>query len=182
MDLTKFRTRDFALYDPNLKTGINGTIVPAVSSDYPAIIYIGSSYFESFATWPGAKFSFGFDMGKNGTEGTDTLLATAPLACKALKDGKLAYWELGNEPDLFKTSTPDTKRPANWTESDYVTEWLSKTQLIKRQMAKACSEELADAKYISPSFAGLTNSLDPVKTWQDGLDKNKNIMINSMHK
>ncbi|KAJ5538578.1 hypothetical protein N7494_008057 [Penicillium frequentans] len=176
-------TQDFALYDPNLKTGINGTVVPAISTDYPSIVYIGPSYFESYATWPDTKFSFGFDMGKNGTEGMDTLLATAPLACKALKDGKLAYWEMGNEPDLFKTSAPDTKRPANWTESDYVTEWLSKTRLVKRQIAKACPEMAKDTEYqyIAPSFAGIGNSLDPVKTWQEGLDTYHDIKLNSMH-
>ncbi|KAJ5769363.1 hypothetical protein N7520_003922 [Penicillium odoratum] len=175
-------TQDFALYDANLRTGINGTVVPAVSTDYPSIVSIGPSFFESYATWPDTKFSFGFDMGKNGTAGMDTLLATAPLACKALK-GKLAYWEMGNEPDLFKTSTPDTKRPANWTESDYVNEWLSKTRLVRRQIAKACPEMTTEAQYqyISPSFAGLTNSLDPVKTWQDGLDTDHDIKLNSMH-
>ena len=85
--------RDLALYDPNLKTSINGTVVPSLSTDYPSIIYIGDSYFESYATWPRTKFSHGFNLGKNGTTGMKTLLATVPLACRALKDGKLAYWE-----------------------------------------------------------------------------------------
>ena len=154
------------------------------STDYPSIIYIGPSYFESYATWPGAKFSFGFDMGKNGTEGRNTLLGTAPLACKALKDGKFAYWEMGNEPDLFSGTTPYSKRPANWAESDYVTEWLSKAQLVKRQIAKACPEMAKEGafKFIAPSFAGLTNSLDPLTTWKDGLDTNHDIKLNSMHK
>ncbi|KAJ5917815.1 hypothetical protein N7454_010190 [Penicillium verhagenii] len=176
-------TQDFALYDPNLKTGINGTVVPAISTDYPSIVYIGPSFFESYATWPDTKFSFGFDLAKNGTEGMDTLLATAPLACKALKGGKLAYWEMGNEPDLYKSSATDTKRPANWSESDYVTEWLSKTRLVKRQIAKACPEMAthAEYRYLAPSFAGLTNSLDPVTTWEDGLDADGDIMLNSMH-
>ncbi|KAJ5116011.1 hypothetical protein N7456_000359 [Penicillium angulare] len=172
-------TQDFALYDPHLKTGINGTVVPSVSEDYPSIISIGPSFFESYATWPETKFSFGFDMGQNGTKAMNTLLGTAPLACKALANGKIAYWEMGNEPDLF---TGD-KRPANWTESDYVTEWLSKSQLVKRQIAKACPELAKDEgiKFIAPSFAGISNDLDAVTTWEDGLDDHHDIEINSMH-
>jgi hypothetical protein len=172
------------LYDPSLKTSINGTVVPAVSSDYPSIIFIGPSYFESYSTLPGVKFSHGFNMGKNGTVGMDTLLATVPLACNALKGGKLAYWEIGNEPDLFKTTKPDSVRPANWTESDYVTEWLAKKRAIRRQLTKSCPEMATDAKYkyIAPSFAGLTNSLDAIKTWQDGINVDRTIALNSMHK
>ncbi|KAJ5718235.1 hypothetical protein N7488_003881 [Penicillium malachiteum] len=175
-------TQDLTLYDPNLKTAINGTYLADVSTDYPAFAFIGPSFFESYATWPGAKFSFGFNLGANGTVGRKNLIETASVACKALK-GKLAYWELGNEPDLFTSTTPYTKRPPSWDESDYVAEWLSKTELIKRQMAKTCPEFATDAdyKYIAPSFAGLTNALDPLTTWQDGLDTDHDIKLNSMH-
>ncbi|KAJ5766551.1 uncharacterized protein N7511_004167 [Penicillium nucicola] len=176
-------TQDLALYDPDLKTGIQGTYVPAVSEDYPSIVSYGPSYFESYSTWPGVKFSHGFNMGKNGTVGMDNLIATVPLACKALKDGKLAYWEIGNEPDLFKTTTPNSVRPTSWSESDYVTEWLAKAQVVKRQLKKSCPEMADEAKYkyLAPSFAGLTNSLDPLKTWKSGLDTVHNIGLNSMH-
>ncbi|CAI7669380.1 unnamed protein product [Penicillium bialowiezense] len=175
--------RDLALYDPSLKTQINGTVVPAVSSDYPSIIFIGSSYFESYSTLPGVKFSHGFNMGNNGTRGMETLLATVPLACKALGGGKLAYWEIGNEPDLFKTTTPNSVRPPTWTESDYVTEWLERERAIRSQLKKSCPEMATDSryKYIAPSFAGLTNSLDAVRTWQGGINKDKTIALNSMH-
>ncbi|KAK5790255.1 hypothetical protein VI817_007542 [Penicillium citrinum] len=173
-------TQDLALYDANLKTSINGTVVPSLSTDYPSIIYIGDSYFESYKTWPRTKFSHGFNLGKNGTTGMKTLLATVPLACKALKDGKLAYWELGNEPDLF---VDYPVRPADWNEKSYVDEWLSKTKVIKRQLRKSCPELATenDYKYIAPSFAGLTNSLDPFKVWQVGLNDDHDIGLNSMH-
>jgi hypothetical protein len=123
-------------------------------------------------------------MGKNGTAGMENLIATVPLACKALKGGKLAYWEIGNEPDLFKTTTPYSVRPTSWTEEDYVTEWLAKAQAVKRQLKKSCPEMATEAeyKYLAPSFAGLTNSLNPLKTWQSGLDEEHNIGLNSMHK
>jgi len=110
-----------------------------------------------------------------------TLLATVPLACKALKDEKLAYWELGNEPDLF---VDYPARPADWNEKSYVDEWLSKTRVIKRQLRKSCPDLVTgkELKYIAPSFAGLTNSLDPLKVWQVGLNDDHDIGLNSMHK
>ena len=147
-------------------------------------MYIGSSYFDSYSTWPNTKFVHGFNLGKNGSEGLDSLLATVPLACKALGGGKLAYWELGNEPDLYKTSAQGPVRPANWTAQDYVNEWLDKTRLIKSTMAQSCPELAANAsyRYIAPSFGGVTNSLDPVTTWEDGLDTDQDIALDSVHK
>lgn len=155
-----------------------------MSNDYPYILYIGPSYFESYSTWPGTKFSHGFNMGKNDTAAMDTLLATVPLACKALQNGKLMDWELGNEPDLFKTTTPHAVRPADWSDSDYVAEWLSKTRAMKRTMAKSCPDMATAStyQYLAPSFAGLTTSLNAVTTWQDGLDADQDISLNSMHK
>ncbi|KAJ9315701.1 CAZyme family GH79 [Paecilomyces variotii] len=176
-------TQDYALYDPSLKSATYGTIVPSKSTDYPTILSIGPSYFESYATWPGTKFSHGFNLGKNGSEGTDTLLATVPLACKALQGGKLAYWELGNEPDLYKTSAQGPVRPSNWTEKDYVDEWLTKTRLIKSALEKSCPDMVNDSKYqyIAPSFAGVSNSLNPVTTWREGLNTDHDIALNSEH-
>ncbi|KAJ5153369.1 Glycoside hydrolase superfamily [Penicillium canariense] len=172
-------TQDFALYDPNLKTQINGTVVLSESADYPSIISIGPSFFEAYETWPGTKFSHGFNLGKNTTEAMDTLIATVPLACKALSNGRLAHWELGNEPDLFKGKV----RPSTWLESDYVGEWLSKSRIIKRQLSQACPGMVTKGayKYLAPSFAGTGNKLDPVKTWEVGLDTDHDIGMNSMH-
>jgi hypothetical protein len=123
-------------------------------------------------------------MGKNTTAAKDSLLATVPLACKALKDGKLMHWEFGNEPDLFSTTRPYPVRPADWSEQDYVNNWLSGTQMIRRKLAKSCPEMASDEmfKLIAPSFAGVHSSLDPVKTWEEGLDSDKDIALNSMHK
>ncbi|KAJ5624233.1 hypothetical protein N7510_000542 [Penicillium lagena] len=176
-------TQDFALYDPNLKTATNGTIVPAKSTDYPYLLSIGPSFFESYSTWPDTKFSHGFNLGKNGTAAVESLLATVPLACKALADGKLMHWELGNEPDLYIDGGAFSARPENWTESDYVTNWLTNERAIKQKMAHACPEMATDSAYtyLAPSFGGINNGLDPVKTWSDGLDSDKNIRLNSMH-
>jgi hypothetical protein len=151
-----------------------------VSSDYPYIISIGPSYFEAYNTWPGAKFSHGFNLGKNTTAAMNTLISTVPLACKALSNGNFAHWEMGNEPDLFTGQV----RPANWTEQDYVDEWLSKTRIVQRQLSKACPDMAHGEyyKYLAPSFAGPSNRLNPVKTWQDGLNSDNDVGMNSMHK
>lgn len=114
----------------------------------------------------------------------DSLLEVVPLACKALENGRLAYWELGNEPDLYKTSSQGRVRPSWWNETDYVDEWVNKTRIIREKMAETCPDLASDAKYkyIAPSFAGVTNSLNPVVTWRDGLDVDHNIALNSEHK
>ncbi|RAL12296.1 glycosyl hydrolase family 79 C-terminal domain-containing protein [Aspergillus homomorphus CBS 101889] len=175
-------TQDFALYDPNQKTATNGTYVPSISKDYPLILTIGPSFFESYATWPGARFIHGFDLGRNTTANFASTLSTVPVVCRALADGKLAYWELGNEPDLYKTSAQGAVRPASWSERDYVDEWVNKTTALRKKMRESgCAPDLAEAKYIAPSFAGVSNSLNPVVTWESGLGRKRNIALNSEH-
>ena len=104
--------------------------------------------------------------------------------CKALEGGKLLHWELGNEPDLYKTSAQGHVRPMNWTEQDYVDEWLHWTRAIKVALADACPDLAMNKSYTyyAPSFAGVSNSLNPIVTWEDGLDTDKDIAIISSHK
>ncbi|KAF3406866.1 Beta-glucuronidase [Talaromyces pinophilus] len=176
-------TQDYALYNASLEYAVNGTVVPSKSVDYPYIIYIGPSFFESYSTWPNTRFIHGFNLAKNDSKSLQSLLDTVPLACRALQDGKLAYWELGNEPDLYKTSSQGVVRPANWTEQDYVDEWLTKSRDIRHALAEACPELATESnyKYIAPSFAGISNSLKPIATWKDGLNSDHNIALNSEH-
>lgn len=152
-----------------------------MSVDYPYIVYIGPSFFESYSTWPNTRFIHGFNLAKNSSEALKSLLDTVPLVCQALQGGKLASWELGNEPDLYKTSQV---RPANWTEQDYVDEWLTKSRDIRHALAEACPELATNSnyKYIAPSFAGISNSLQPIATWKDGLSTDHDIALNSEHK
>ncbi|KAL3444834.1 hypothetical protein BJX65DRAFT_310424 [Aspergillus insuetus] len=173
-------TQDYALFDPDLKVATNGTIIPSISTDWPRILYIGPSFFESYSTWPGTKFIHGFNLGKNSTEDLKLLLDTVPLACEALQDGKLANWELGNEPDLFRTSGNGIVRPGNWTEQAYVNEWQTKVEMLTQKMREYCPQ-LAEKKWMAPSFAGVTNSLNPVVTWREGLNAKRNIALNSEH-
>jgi hypothetical protein len=171
-------TQDYAVYDADLKVATSGSYT-AASADYPTILSIGKSYFESYHTWPNTKFIHGFNMGRNASIAYDTLIKTSQLACEALKGGKLEYWELGNEPDLFKTSAQGPVRPRTWDEQAYVDEWLNKTSTIRAQVTRYCTDE--PYSYIAPSFAGTKNSLDPVKPWHLGLDKNHDIAQISSH-
>jgi hypothetical protein len=179
-------TQDYALYNSSLKEAINGTYNLARSADYPTTIFIGPSYFESYHTWPNTKFSHGFNLGLGGnnTAGWETLLETVPLACKALGGGKLLWWEYGNEPDLYSTSSQGPVRPPTWDEPTYVEQWLNGSRAIKSQLEKYCPDLASKNNYgyLSPSFAGVSNHLKPVKTFADGLDADKDIKLISIHK
>jgi hypothetical protein len=169
------------VFDESLNSAIVGIVDPAKSPDYPTTITIGPAYFESYLTWPDTQFVHGFNLGKNSTVARRGLLESLPFACKALGGGRLAYWELGNEPDLFKRSSV---RPADWNEQDYAIEWLTWTRRIRDAMQHSCPELAANRsyQYYAPSFAGTGgNGLDPVLAWESGLDADKDIALISSH-
>ncbi|EGR49630.1 glycoside hydrolase family 79 [Trichoderma reesei QM6a] len=178
-------TQDYALYNASQETSLVGIVNPSRSPDYPTTIHIGPSYFESYGTWPGVKFSHGFNLGLGGnrSEGWQTLSDTVPLACKALSHGNLYTWEYGNEPDLFSTSAQGPVRPSSWNESTYVWQWLNGTAEIKKQIVKHCPALalFGEPTFMAPSFAGTGNHLKAIPAFQDGLDKNKNIEYFSTH-
>ncbi len=153
------------------------------SSDYPTTISIGPAYFNSYSTWPGVSYLHGFNLGKNGSIGYETLMGTVPLVCKALAGDKLVYWQLGNEPDLYKTSSQGPVRPAWWNEAYYVDEWLNKTDFIRSLVQQNCPEVIDEGKFkfYAPSFAGTGNSLNMIRTWDAGLDSENDIAFIDSH-
>lgn len=175
--------RDYATFNASLEPALIGIIQPNVSTDYPHILTIGPKYYESFQTWPDTKFTYGFNLAKNGSANRASLLSSVPYACKALNHGNLLYWELGNEPDLYKTSSQGAVRPPTWNEQDYVNEWLNGTRSIRQTMQKTCPKLTTNAayKYYAPSFAGTSNSLNPIVTWEDDLDADKDIAVITSH-
>ncbi|KAI1392759.1 glycoside hydrolase family 79 protein [Hypoxylon trugodes] len=177
-------TQDYAIFNSELTIALNGTYNLSRSADYPTTIEIGPSYFESYETWPDVKFSHGFNLGGNhDNRKLATLLATVPLACKAIGKDKLYLWEYGNEPDLFATSSQGPVRPSNYNESDYVAEWLEGTRAIKRVLKDACPDLVSNDTYgyLAPSFAGTSNHLKAPLTWADGLDEDGDIKLFSSH-
>lgn len=115
--------------------------------------------------------------------GYDTLVGTVPLVCKALTGDKLAYWELGNEPDLYKTSSQGVVRPSSWDEAAYAEEWLNKTELMRQLVQANCPEVIQQGKFrfYAPNFAGTNNSLNLLKAWQAGLDNDNDIAFIDSH-
>ncbi|KAF2200027.1 hypothetical protein GQ43DRAFT_441953 [Delitschia confertaspora ATCC 74209] len=177
-------TQDYALYDANLTTATRGVYIPSISLDYPRQLWIGPSFFESYNTWPGTKFIHGFNLAINGSTAITSTESIVPLACKALSNDNFLYWEMGNEPDLFKTSAQGIMRPKSWNEKDFAREWTGWVERVKKVVWEKCGEEWQDEekfKWIAPSFAGTTNSLDAVKSWQAGLNKSKDIALFSSH-
>ncbi|KAL1865293.1 hypothetical protein VTK73DRAFT_5294 [Phialemonium thermophilum] len=178
-------TQDYALYNASLPFALNGTYNLNKSPDYPTTIFIGPSYFESYSTWNATKFSHGFNLGLGGnnSEGWQTLLDTAPLACKALSHDNFYLWEYGNEPDLYSTSAQGPVRPSNWNETTYVSQWLNGTRHILERIQQHCPELAAKASYgyMAPSLAGTNGHLKAIVAWQDGLNTDKDIKMFSTH-
>ncbi|KAI0126520.1 glycoside hydrolase family 79 protein [Xylariales sp. AK1849] len=177
-------TQDYAIYNEDLDVPIEGSINPNRSQDYPTTIEIGPAYFEAYSTWPNVKFSHGFNLGgNNDSRVLDTLRQTIPLACKALSNGNLYWWEYGNEPDLYATSSQGPVRPSDYNESDYVNEWLTGTRMIKEGLEANCPELVYNNTYgyLAPSFAGTNNHLKAPLAWSDGINIDSNIKYYSTH-
>ena len=178
-------TQDYALYNASLDVGLVGIVNPALSSDYPTTVWIGPAFFESYQTWPGARFSHGFNLahGANSAAGWQTLVDTAPLACKAIGSSGHYTWEYGNEPNDYATSmTPS--RPPSWNESEYVSQWLNGTREIQKQMRIHCPD-LAYGDYLdfmAPSYDDRVTNLKAWVVWKDGLDKYADMRWYSVHK
>ncbi|OAA54973.1 glycoside hydrolase family 79 protein [Niveomyces insectorum RCEF 264] len=155
-------TQDYALYNASLPWAVNGTFNRSRSADYPTTVAIGPSFFESYRTWAGVRFSHGFNLALAPTPaGWQTLLATVPLVCQALgpdggsKNGssnssssnssslthhRLYTWEYGNEPDLLSTSAQGPTRPPMWNESTYVAQWRNGTRQIWQLVQQHCPD------------------------------------------
>lgn len=176
-------TQDYALYNSSLQEAINGTYDPKKSNDYPTTIYIGDSFFESYNTWPGVKFSHGFNLAKGAVsaEGWETLVRTAPLACKALSNNNLDVWEYGNEPNNFPTSAQGPTRPKTWSAKDYTNEWLNGTREITKQIGEHCPK-LRGSAFMAPSYDDRVSNLNASQVWSYGLDERRNIKWYSVHK
>ncbi|KAK4938874.1 hypothetical protein LTR10_020781 [Elasticomyces elasticus] len=176
-------TQDYATFNSTQTQALVGTFNFSRSADYPTTISIGPSYFDSYSTWPNVTFLHGFNLAKNGSVGYDTLVGEVPLVCKALDTIKLAYFQLGNEPDLYKTSSQGPVRPSWWNETDYVEEWLNKTRLIRQIVQQDCPDVITQGKFkfYAPSFGGAGNSLNLITTWNAGLDTDNDIAFIDSH-
>ncbi|KPI35447.1 Beta-glucuronidase [Cyphellophora attinorum] len=159
-------TQDYATVNASQEAALIGSYDFNKSKDYPTTISIGPAYFESYNTWPGYEYIHGLNMGKNGTIGYQTLVQSIPLICKALPVDKLAT-----------SPTTELERIC------YVAEYIEKTRLIRDTVKLNCPEVIESGKlrYYSPSFAGTSNSLNIIKTFQVGLDEDGGIAFIDSH-
>jgi len=174
---TAFKTdrsliRDQISLDPNATFTLQGILNPNISSDYPVDITIGPAYYESYQTWPGVRFTHGFNLGNTSVRAAT--IASAPHVCKTLK-GKVDSWEIGNEPDLFWLTG---QRTQDYTEAQYVGEWNAMRRDL--QSAMTCNED-----FMAPSMAGTgvfsIYKLSGVTAFEEGLDVDKEISHVSQH-
>lgn len=177
-------TQDYALYNASLKTQINGTYDYSRSKDYPTIIFIGPSFFESYQTLPGVKFSHGFNLAKALTpDGWQTLLDTAPLACKAIGKDRFYGYEYGNEPNNFAISGKYSTRPKDWDARPFTKEWLNGTRAARKQMKKHCPElSKKYREWMAPSYDDRVSNLNASHVWGYGIDRCDTINSYSVHK
>ncbi|OLN84371.1 Beta-glucuronidase 2 [Colletotrichum chlorophyti] len=175
-------TQDYALYDESLPYAVNGTYDFERSRDYPTTVHVGPSFFESYTTFPDTKFTHGFNLGlgANLSEGWETLVATVPLACRAIGKDNLDVWEYGNEPDLFSTSAQGPVRPSSWNESVYVEQWLNGSREIANILAEACPD-FPPPVFMAPSNGGTANRLRAPAQWAAGLNTDENVALFSTH-
>ncbi|MCJ1417931.1 hypothetical protein MMC32_004276 [Xylographa parallela] len=185
---------DEALYNVSLQTSAvnrNARSRPSAGSLPHGIssIEIGETFFESYGTWPDTKYTHAFSLGLAGicAAGWSSLIATVPIACKALGNGKLLWWEYGNEPDLYSNSNPGGPqqfRRGPWGDPEYVFQWQNGTRQIRETLAQACPDmATADAYgYIAPSFwLPDNNELTIGGTFSSGLNADNDVKLISFH-
>ncbi|KAK5987024.1 Beta-glucuronidase [Cladobotryum mycophilum] len=137
---------DRAIYDKTLK---DSTATSCPNADPDAVQCIGTTFFDSYGAFPaGTVYSHNFNLGAYKKSGFDTLTATVPMACKALR-GQLEAWEIGNEPDLFIGS----KRGGDYNAGQYANEWLNTTERFETLLRSSCPDLVGGIKYIAPSLS-----------------------------
>ncbi|KAF2671224.1 hypothetical protein BT63DRAFT_349935, partial [Microthyrium microscopicum] len=166
-------TQDYALLDGYLKTALNNSMSIPTSAD--GTLEYGGVFFESYATFTNTKYIHGFNLAKSNDGFRRNLEAGSILACNGLKNGRLLYWELGNEPDMYKKTQVATGpnqghlRPTSYSENTYATEWSNITADLRSQIEITCPEMITDQafQFTAPSFAGTSNGMDPWTAWTD---------------
>jgi hypothetical protein len=145
----------------------------------------GGPFFESYQTFSDTKFIHGFNLAKQGEGYLQNLFSGATVACNALQDGRLLYWELGNEPDMYAVASAvnGNVRPRSWNDEAFATEWLNVTRELRQQMGYTCQSMVTNQafKFIAPSFAGI-GGMDPLEAWTAGIDKDNIVAEFSSHR
>ncbi|KAF4552916.1 Beta-glucuronidase-like protein [Elsinoe fawcettii] len=164
-------TQDRTIFDVNQKEGYIGTIIPAISPDFPGRITIGPSFFESYQTWPGYTFTHGLNYGNLAV--LNATLASIPYACRSIPS--LLAFEYGNEPDLYILFR--LRNTSTWNDATYVSEWTRTLQQVQTVARSSCPRQFRESLSLyGPTFAGLfpgdlnnLTALSPSNSWSLGL-------------
>ncbi|KAJ2973904.1 hypothetical protein NQ176_g6340 [Zarea fungicola] len=124
---------DRAIYDSSLVTA---TASSCPNADKGAWQCIGPHFFDSYGAFPkGTLYSHNFNVATWNSSGFNTLAATVPKVCNALR-GQLEAFEVGNEPDLWIGS----RRPSNYNVQDYLKDWTNSTGRLEAFLQNACPD------------------------------------------
>lgn len=116
---------------------------------------IGPQFFDSYGAFPkGTLYSHNFNVATWNSSGFNTLAATVPKVCNALR-GQLEAFEVGNEPDLWIGS----RRPSNYNVQDYLKDWTNSTGRLEAFLQNACPDLVHGLKYIFPSVSSTGSRL-----------------------
>ena len=92
----------------------------------------------------GWRLIYGINFGNNTPE---RAAVEAAYVASKLAD-RLEYFQIGNEPDLYRTASNGT-RPPGWDFDDYVREWAG--------FARAIASKVPSAKFAGPDVAGSSD-------------------------
>lgn len=168
---------DRTTFVANQKEAVKYKTVPG--TQIPENVTIGPSFFEAFDTFIDLQTQYTF-MVNLASLNLDNALAEARHALDAI-GSNLEAIEIGNEPDLY---IQQGVRPTNWTEAEYVRQWLSFAGPIKKQVLDNNRYEV-DPNFIWQALefseaepaAGFTIK----KAFADGVDGNGSVKSVSVH-
>jgi hypothetical protein len=120
--------RDHTTYIPDQEEGIINNWDYTYNSDQPRNSTIGPAFWESYNVITGTQYIPGLNFYKNDSDSLRNLQGEAQESLKYIPAERLHLLEIGNENDYGAKSG---FRPVNWTQEDYVEEWISRSRNIQ---------------------------------------------------
>ncbi|KAH8812788.1 glycoside hydrolase family 79 protein [Xylogone sp. PMI_703] len=95
----------------------------------PIGVTIGPAFHEGISNFPGVKWDIQVQFTNDTAAGRANGVEYAKSALLHAKENLYSF-EIGNEPDLY----PGQNKPANWSVSNYIAEWLPYADQISREV------------------------------------------------